>query len=167
MDAIGDLSVRPLEGTDEPLLRRYLHLAVFVPPGQLPPPVDIVDAPELLRYVEGWGRAGDLGVLALDGEGRDMGAAWVRLWLPGDEGYGFLDRSTPELSLAVRAGWRGRGIGTRLLERLLERVAGEFAAVSLSVSAENPAVRLYRRFGFEVVSTTGGSLTMRKQLDRG
>jgi ribosomal protein S18 acetylase RimI-like enzyme len=36
--------------------------------------------------------------------------------------------------------------------------------MSLSVAAENPALRLYERLGFEVVAKVGTSLTMRKRL---
>ena len=41
-------------------------------------PADLLGAPSLARYVEGFGRAGDLGVIA-DGARAPMGAAWVRL----------------------------------------------------------------------------------------
>jgi len=98
-----DFERRSLTPADEALLRDYLYLAVFVPPGEPPLPRGIVELPEIARYVDGWGRDGDQGVLALDRDnGRDLGAAWLRLWTKGDTGYGFVDYKTPELSMAVR-----------------------------------------------------------------
>ncbi len=43
---------------------------------------------------------------------------------------------------------RGRGVATRLIERLFERTEG--LPVQLEVEANNPAVRLYKKLGFEV-----------------
>ena len=54
--------------------------------------------------------------------------------------------------MAVRPEWRGRGVGTRLLEGLLRRADRTHERVSLSVSLLNPAMRLYRRFGFVPVT---------------
>lgn len=57
-------------------------------------------------------------------------------------------------ALAVREGFRGRGIGTRLLRLLtpLARQAG-CGSMSVGVFSENAgALRLYRREGFEVVA---------------
>ncbi len=70
--------------------------------------------------------------------------------------------ATPELAIAVWPHWRGRGVGTGLLRALLETADERYAAVSLSVSRENPARRLYERFGFETVAEAGTSLTMRR-----
>ena len=36
--------------------------------------------PELRRYVEGWGRKGDLAVVALDRVDEPIGAAWYRIF---------------------------------------------------------------------------------------
>jgi ribosomal-protein-alanine N-acetyltransferase len=53
-------------------------------------------------------------------------------------------------NIAVRRTEQGRGIGTLLLENLLERAADR--TVGLEVAADNePAQRLYIRYGFEVV----------------
>jgi ribosomal protein S18 acetylase RimI-like enzyme len=153
-------------GTDGvQLLREYLRLSIFVRPGEPPPAADIVDRPELACYVEGWGRYGDDAVVAEDeSSGGDLGAAWLRLWPGPETGYGFVDRATPELAIAVRREQRGRGIGTCLLDTLLDRASTRHHAVSLSVSADNPAVRLYDRLGFEIVAHSGDSLIMRKRL---
>jgi len=135
-----------------------------VSPGAAPPAREIVHSPELAHYAAGWGRPGDIGFLAVDAEALLVGAAWLRL-LTGDErGYGWVDDATPELSMAVMPAWRGQGIGTRLLAALWETAAEHYAAVSLSVQADNPAVRLYRRQGFEVVEDGGAWYTMRKRL---
>jgi ribosomal-protein-alanine N-acetyltransferase len=47
--------------------------------------------------------------------GDPIGAAWLRLWSKDEQGYGFVDVHTPELSMAVRPEFRGQGIGTLLL----------------------------------------------------
>jgi GNAT superfamily N-acetyltransferase len=148
--------------TDEPVLGEMLYLAVFVPPGATPPIPSILTQPELARYVNGWGRRGDDGVIALTRDAYAIGAAWVRLWSEDDRGYGFVDVRTPELSIAVRPECRGCGIGTRLLRQLLHRADQAYEHVSLSVSVANPAVRLYDKFGFVTVSTDGASIMMKR-----
>ncbi len=159
------IRIRSLEPGDASLLRTYLRLSIFVPPGQPPQPPDVVDRPEMVCYVEGWGRYGDDGVLAVDdATGADLGAAWIRLWPGPETGYGFVDRATPELGIAVRPEYRGRGIGTCLLDALLDRASRRHRAVSLSVSLDNRAVALYQRLGFRAIAESGGTLTMRLTL---
>ena len=142
-----------------------LYQSLHVPEGSPPFPRDVVKRPEIAKYVRAWGRAGDVGFVAVDaGSGEPIGAAWLRL-LAGDErGYGYVDDETPELGMAVLPGYRGRGVGSDLLGRLLKSAAEVYSAVCLSVSADNPAVRLYERAGFEGVCECGASLTMLKRL---
>jgi ribosomal protein S18 acetylase RimI-like enzyme len=156
------LKFRVAEPQHEPLLREMLYLAVFVPQGETPPPPSIVAQPELARYVNSWGRPGDDGVIALAPDSYPIGAAWLRLWSEDDRGYGFVDVHTPELSVAVRAEFRSHGIGTRLLQEMLRRADETHESVSLSVSVQNPAVRLYERLGFEAVCINEASMTMRR-----
>jgi len=159
--------IRALGPADTPLLWDYLRLSIFVRPGDPLPPPDAVDRPEMACYVEQWGRYGDDGVLAVeDTTGEDLGAAWLRLWPGPETGYGFVDRSTPELGIAVRPEQRGRGIGTCLLDALLDRASRHHRAVSLSVALDNPAVRLYQRLGFRAIAESGGTLTMRLTFAR-
>src|SRR5829696_10446914 len=112
------VSIRVATAGDEPFLREMLFLAPFVPPGTDPLPRLDRDDPALTHYVDGYGRGGDLGVIASEEE-TDVGAAWVRLLIGKDAGYGYVDDVTPELTIAVVPEWRSRGVGTRLLEALL------------------------------------------------
>jgi GNAT superfamily N-acetyltransferase len=100
--------------------------------------------PEIARYVEGWGtQNGDSGLIALV-HGVPVGAAWLRYFPASCPGYGYVDQKIPELTIALHAAWRGKGIGSLLLQRLLEGVP----AASLSCDPANPAWRLYVRLGF-------------------
>jgi ribosomal protein S18 acetylase RimI-like enzyme len=120
---------------------------------------DTVDLP-VRRYVDRWGRKGDRGVIALD-EGTPVGAAWYRLFSEKDAGYGFVDETTPELSIAVVPSRRGKGLGKDLLAALLERARKDgYEQVSLSVERDNPALRLYERHGFRKVGEAGNAYTM-------
>ena len=61
-----------------------------------------------------------------------------------------------ELGMAVRDDWQGRGVGTALLKAALELADGwmQLRRLQLTVFVDNePAIRLYRKFGFEVEGT--------------
>jgi ribosomal protein S18 acetylase RimI-like enzyme len=158
-------SIRRLSHPDQQFLREMLYQSLYVPEGSRPFPRDVVNQPEIAKYVRAWGRAGDIGFVAIDvGSGEPVGAAWLRL-LTGDErGYGYVDDETPELGMAVLPEYRGRGVGSELLKRLLKSAGAVYRSVCLSVSVDNPAVRLYGRAGFERVCECGASLTMVKRL---
>ena len=116
------------------------------------------------RYVMSWGRSGDAAVIAYD-EAGNVGAAWYRLFKEKEPGYGFVDEQTPELSIAVVPSRRGKGYGDELLGALLEQARKDgFRQISLSVEPDNPALRLYERYGFEKVGESGGSWTMLAKL---
>jgi GNAT superfamily N-acetyltransferase len=123
-----------------------------------------VEDASLWRYVSGWGRRGDMSVIALEG-GFPVGAAWFRLFTRDEPGFGFVDDQTPEVAIAVVPSRRGRGIGSELLDELIE-VAQEqgYGALSLSVAAESPAMHVFEKEGFQTVEQTDGSWTMRRTL---
>ena len=112
--------------------------------------------PELRRYVEGWGRVGDVAIVALDRLDEPVGAAWYRLFTE-EPGYGFVAPDVPELSIAVYPECRGRHVGGLLLGSLVSRARADgYRAISLSVAVANPARRLYVRHGFEEVPRADG-----------
>ncbi len=121
------------------------------------------------KYVEGWGRVGDAGVIAVDETEYPLGAAWYRLHSSEAPGYGFVSSTIPELTISVRVEVRNQGIGGALLQALLElaHIQG-YAAMSLSVDRNNPARHLYEQFGFidaGVVSSEDTSVTLIKRLN--
>jgi ribosomal protein S18 acetylase RimI-like enzyme len=59
------------------------------------------------------------------------------------------------IDIALLAGYRGRGIGTRLIRKLMDEAAAEGSSVTLYVEASNPAHALYLRLGFERVGEHG------------
>jgi hypothetical protein len=61
-----DCIIRPLELEDEPFLWEMLYQAIHIPQGQTPLSREVVQIPELARYVQGWGREGDYGFLGSD-----------------------------------------------------------------------------------------------------
>lgn len=159
-------TIQPLTALDEPFLWDMLYLAIYIPEDEPQLPRKILEKPDIAHYARHWGqRPGDLGLKAVEtATGKPVGAAWLRLLQQPDPGYGYVNASTPELSIALLPGYRGQGLGELLITSLLEEASRTFAAVSLSVSPENPAARLYRRLGFEVVSQSDSSLTMLKKL---
>jgi GNAT superfamily N-acetyltransferase len=118
----------------------------------------------LARYVENWGRPGDVALIAAEGPNR-VGAAWFRLFTADAPGYAFVDEQTPELTIAVVPSRRRHGVGQQLLDALLERARAEgHESVSLSVERGSPAVAFYERNRFERVDDGDGAVTMRCAL---
>jgi GNAT superfamily N-acetyltransferase len=128
-------------------------------------PSTLDEHPEAARYHRGWGRPGDLGVIASAAD-QVVAVAYCRLFTDDDHGYGYVDDETPEIAVAVRDGFRGRGLGAQLLTELAAaaRAAG-FRRLSLSVETANPARRLYERLGYRMVSVDGDAVRMVLDLD--
>lgn len=162
-------SIRPGGRDDLPLLRRMIYEALYWRPDAERQPFDFVLAhPEIARYVHGWGRAGDRALVAVtEPDEQAVGAAWCRLFPADRPGYGYVDSTIPELSMAVDAGYRGLGIGRALLQTLCEQTRESgVRSLSLSVEAENlRALALYRHMGFQQVAADENAVTMLVNLD--
>ncbi len=70
-------------------------------------------------------------------------------------------RHVASLGMAVRDDWQGRGVGTTLLAAAMDLADNwvQVTRVELDVYPDNePAVRLYTAFGFEVEGTARGAV---------
>ncbi len=150
-----DFSIRPLSAEDEPILWEMLFQALQRVESEAPPSREIVRQPEFARFVESWGRPGDAGFVAHDaGNSELLGAVWFRAPI---------GNATPELAFAVKAGHRKHGIGAALLTHWV-KANPEQSEISLRVRSTSPAVRLYERFGFKVVTQNPDTVTMRREV---
>jgi ribosomal protein S18 acetylase RimI-like enzyme len=164
-----DYSIRLLMKDDEPFLWKMLYEAAHMAQEGESTVQAIMNHPEIAKYVEGWGRAGDIGCVAtIVNSNQPIGAAWLRLLTGDNKGYGYVDDETPELAIAVLPEHRGKGVGTQLLTHLLAVAKNFYPSVSLSTRPTNPALRLYERMGFKIIEGSdfinrigGTSLTMK------
>lgn len=151
LDLTGPPRLRPATAGDEDDLWPFVGWAADATADE-----DARTVPGLQRYVAGFGgRPGDVGVVAVGPSGRLVGAAWARL-LVGDEQDDecFVDAATPEVAIATAPSQRGRGLGDVLLAALVDAsAAAGHHALMLTVREGKPAVRLYRRHGFEILGT--------------
>ena len=75
-----------------------------------------------------------------------------------DAGRLYLDRRPTEhavVDIAVLPEHRGRGLGSILLADILDEAGAAGRSVAIHVEKFNPAMRLYRRLGFETVADKG------------
>ncbi|WP_309147019.1 bifunctional helix-turn-helix transcriptional regulator/GNAT family N-acetyltransferase [Curtobacterium sp. MCPF17_001] len=173
-DVVDGIAYRPATRDDLPLLRRA-SLDAMNWAAERFTDADL-DRPEFAHYSAAFDperssddrtddrtddRSADLGVVASDGDG-PLGVVWAVHLPASDPGYGFVAGDVPELTLAVDARARGRGVGSALLARIVAagRSAG-WPGISLSVEDGNTGARiLYERVGFRTVGRNGDSDTM-------
>jgi ribosomal protein S18 acetylase RimI-like enzyme len=143
-----NIKIRPIQPADYPILDDFLYHAIYIPEGEEYPPYEIIYTPEIYIYAKDFGLDTDCGVVAECPEsGRIVGAAWTRI-IPA---YGHLDDSTPELAISNLPDYRGKGIGTMLMNKLFELLRERgYKRTSLSVQQNNPAVRFYERLGYRI-----------------
>ena len=142
-----NVHIRPIKESDYPLLEDFVYTAIHTAPGDDLPPRNVIFEPEIYMYVEEFGtKPGDCGVVA-EFDGTVIGMAWTRI-IPA---FGHIDDGTPELAISVSPEFRGQHVGTRLMAGLFDILRNRgYARTSLSVQKSNPAVRFYRRLGYEI-----------------
>ena len=139
--------IRELTQSEYTVLTDFLYEAIYIPEGVDAPPQSIVNAPELQVYVSGFGSGKADRALLAEVDGKAVGAVWARIM--NDNGH--IDDSTPSLAISLYKEYRGLGIGTALLRKMLAVLEKDgYEQVSLSVQKSNYAVKLYQKVGFTV-----------------
>ena len=140
--------IRNMRKSEISLLKDFLYEAIFIPEGVEPPERDIVERPELRVYTDDFGsRKGD-NCLVADFGGKVVGAVWTRIM----DDYGHLDDETPSFAISLYKEYRGQGIGSQLMVKMLELLKRQgYEKVSLAVQKANYAVKMYKNVGFKTV----------------
>ena len=155
-------TVRRLKDSEYPVLADFLYEAIFIPEGVTPPPREIIEQPELRVYTDDFGhKKGDMALTA-ECDGKIVGAVWVRIM----NDYGHIDDDTPSFAISLFKEYRGMGIGTELMRKMLIRLreAG-YKQTSLAVQKDNYAVRMYKKVGFEIIDENEQEYIMLCKLD--
>lgn len=161
---IDSIIIRPIKRSETGFLDKMLYNAIFVPPGNDRLPDNIIEHPEISKYIKDFGREGDSCFVA-EVNGELTSAVWTRLFNETNKAYGFVDNNTPELAMAVCEQFRKKGIGTSLLKKMIADLTDKsYERVSLSVDIINYAYYLYKKTGFIDYKIVDGSMTMILEL---
>ncbi|OAV74546.1 putative acetyltransferase [Bacteroidales bacterium Barb7] len=116
-------------------------------------------------YIRDFGTKKDDYCLVADLNGEIVGAVWVRILSGEIKGYGNIDDQTPEFAISLFKAYRNRGIGTLLMEKMIEQLKEKgYNQTSLSVDKTNYAVKMYEKLGFETVKENEHDYMMILQL---
>lgn len=141
--------IRKIKPTEYKVLEDFLYEAIYIPQGVQPPPRSIIEQPELQVYIEDFGKREDDICFVAEVRGKIVGAVWVRVM----NDYGHIEEGVPSFAISLYKEYRGRGIGTKLMERMLKEIKERgYTRTSLAVQKANYAVRMYQKVGFEIVA---------------
>lgn len=148
---------------DLPFLKEMLYEAILWNQQENRPSLkQLFSDPVLENILKDWGnRKGDFAVIALDSDEQPIGASWYRFYRKNEHSFGFVDEKIPELGIAVRKDFRGRGTGTFLMKKIIEFAKKmDVEGISLSVNPDNFAMKMYQKIGFYKVGVTDDAWTM-------
>ena len=107
--------LRELKGDETALLQEFLYEAIFIPEGVDPPAREIIEQPELRIYYENFGTGRADYCIVADADGKVVGAVWTRIM----NDYGHVDDETPSFAISLHKEYRGKGIGTQMIQEML------------------------------------------------
>lgn len=141
-------TIRELKDTEYPILNSFLYEAIFLPEGVEPPPMSVIEEPELQVYIRNFGCQKHDKALVAEVDGKIAGAVWVRIM----DDYGHVDNETPSFAISLYKEYRGLGIGTDMMRKMLEWLKSDgYKQASLSVQKANYAAKMYMKLGFEII----------------
>lgn len=144
-----DITFRPITDRDQPLLRRIYASTRAAEMAAVP-----WTEPEKMAFVSAQFEAqhkyyrevfpnAEFSILEKNGE---------------PIGRLYLDRRADEhrlIDIALLPEFRGKGLGSELMKRVLDEARGAAKLVRIHVEHNNPAMRLYLRLGFEKIEDQG------------
>lgn len=141
-------NIREIQETEYAVLEEFLYQAIYIPEGTLPPERSILKEPALELYIQNFGKDKDDYGFVAEIEDKIVGAVWVRIM----DDYGHVDDETPSFAISIFPEYRGQGIGTALMQRMLSHLRDKgYPRASLAVQKANAAFRLYSNLGFKIV----------------
>lgn len=140
--------IRQMKVSEYPQLKDFLYQAIYQPDKTNLAPKSIINNSELQVYIKGFGTQKDDHCFCAEVDNKVVGAVWVR----NINGYGSIDNVTVEFAISVFDEYQKMGIGTALMNRMLEHLKElNYPKASLAVQKGNYAVRMYQKVGFEIV----------------
>jgi len=144
--------IREMNPEEVSILKDMLYEAIFQLDKTNFLPREIIEQPELSIYIDNWGNPDDLCFVA-EVDGKIVGAVWTRILAGEIKGYGNIDDSTPEFAISLYKEYRNQGIGTALMNHMLQLLKTRgYKQASLAVQKENYAVKMYENVGFKTVA---------------
>lgn len=139
--------IREIKPEEYNILEDFLYEAIYVPKGVEKPSKDIIKNKELQLYIEDFGKDDD-NCLVLEDNNNIIGACWARIM----NDYGHVDDETPSLAISLYEEYRGQGLGTKLIIKMLELLKSKgYKKTSLAVQKANYAVKMYKEVGFQII----------------
>jgi len=153
--------IREIRELEYPLLEEFLYEAIFIPEGAKAPPKSVIHSLELQVYVTDFGKFTDDKGLVAEVDGEIVGAVWVRIM----NDYGHIDNETPSFAISLQKEYRGCGIGTAMMKRMLSILKESgYEQASLAVQKANYAIKMYQNVGFKVVDENSEEYIMVNKL---
>ena len=151
-DRSDEVIIREISTEELNILDDMLYESIFQPEGCEPVPRSVIQIPEINVYIDGFGSRKDDYCLVAEVDGRIIGAVWVRILAGKIRGYGNIDDQTPEFAISLLKEYRNQGIGTLLMQQMIEYLKRKgYAQTSLSVQKKNYAAKMYQKLGFEII----------------
>lgn len=150
------ITIQEVTTVETTVFETFLYLAIYQTPNFPLLAKQVIYEPSLYQYIKEFGRSTDIAIIAKK-DHKIIGIAWARCI----HAYGYVGDHTPEIAIAVVDHHRGHGIGTQLIKKLQDCLTARgYQQASLSVSKENPAIRLYRRMGYQIVREHEADIVM-------
>lgn len=155
------MTIREIRKEETGLLETFLYEAIFQRDPENLLPRDVIFQPELYVYIDGFGEKPQDRCLVAEIDGRVVGAVWTRTI----DGYGHVYDGVPEFAISILPGARGMGVGTKLMEAMLDWMRRDGCErTTLAVQKDNYALRMYKKVGFEIIGENDQEYIMECRL---